>query len=99
MSPDFRYHAVTNFFEPLIRAHDRNIVELTCYAEVLTPDAMTAKLMAMADRWMSTIGVSDDDLANRIREDQIDILVDMAGHSNNNRLAVFARKPALVQVT
>lgn len=99
VSPDFRFHAVTNFFEPLIRAHDRSIVELTCYAEVLTPDAMTAKLKGMADHWVSTIGLSDDELAERIRADRIDILVDMAGHSNNNRLAVFARKPAPVQVT
>jgi predicted O-linked N-acetylglucosamine transferase (SPINDLY family) len=99
VSPDFRFHAVTNFFEPLIRAHDRNVVELTCYAEVLTPDAMTAKLKGMADHWVSTIGLSDDEMADRIRADGIDILVDMAGHSSNNRLAVFARKPAPVQVT
>ena len=80
-------------------AHDRNEVEIFCYAEVKRPDRMTAKIRGLADQWRSTVGMGDDALARRIFEDRIDILVDLAGHTANSRLKVFARKPAPVQVT
>ncbi len=99
VSPDFRQHAVALFAEPLLAAHDRASVELYCYAEVPAPDAVTDRFRALADHWRSTIGLSDDDLAALIRRDRIDVLVDMAGHTAGNRLLVFARKPAPVQVT
>ena len=99
VSPDFRRHAVSFFFEPLMQAHDRNAVEIFCYAEVFAPDHITAKLQTLSDHWMSTLGVGDDDLAARIRADGIDILVDLAGHSAHNRLPAFARRPAPVQIT
>ena len=99
VSPDLRRHAVTYFFEPLMRAHDRSAVEIFCYAEVFTPDHVTARLQALSDHWMSTLGVNDADLAARIRADGIDILVDLAGHSAHNRLPAFAWRPAPVQVT
>jgi protein O-GlcNAc transferase len=99
VSPDLRMHAVAFFLEPLIREHDRNQVEIFCYAEVFAPDGMSAKLQSMVDHWFSTVGVTDDDLAARIKADGIDILVDLAGHSAHNRLPVFARRPAPVQMT
>jgi predicted O-linked N-acetylglucosamine transferase (SPINDLY family) len=99
VSPDFRQHAVALFAEPLLAAHDRASVELYCYAEVPAPDAVTDRFRALADHWRSTIGLSDEDLAALIRRDRIDVLVDMAGHTAGNRLLVFARKPAPVQVT
>ena len=99
VSPDFRQHSVAYFIEPLLREHDRQAVEVYCYAEVTQPDAVTARLQAYSDHWLRTIGLSDHDLAERIRTDGIDILVDLAGHTARNRLRVFTRKPAPVQVT
>ena len=99
VSPDFRQHSVAYFVEPLLREHDRQAVEVFCYAEVMRPDAVTARLQGLADHWLATVGLSDDGLAARIRTDRIDILVDLAGHTGGNRLPVFARKPAPIQVT
>jgi FkbM family methyltransferase len=99
VSPDFRKHSVAYFLEPLLSEHNRQTVEVFCYAEVKRPDAVTARLQGLADHWIATVGLSDDALAERIRTDGIDILVDLAGHTGGNRLTVFARKPAPVQVT
>jgi len=99
VSPDFRRHSVSYFFLPLLMAHNRNEVEVFCYAEVNRSDAMTDRIKGLADHWRSTVGWGDDAMARRIYEDRIDILVDLAGHTANNRLPVFARKPAPVQVT
>ena len=98
VSPDFRHHAVSFFIEPLLAAHDRTQVEITCYAEVVNPDPVTARFKALADRWRSTVGLSDAAMADLVRADGIDILVDLGGHTSGNRLLVFARKPAPVQV-
>src|SRR5262245_5556893 len=73
--------------------------EVFCYAEVTWPDSVTTRLQGLADHWLVTVGLSDQRLAERIRCDGIDILVDVAGHTAGNRLLVFARKPAPVQVT
>ena len=99
VSPDFRTHSVAYFLTPLLEAHDRRAVELYCYADVARPDAVTAHLQSLSDRWLSTVGMSHEALAERIQADRIDILVDLAGHTAHNRLRVFARKPAPVQVT
>jgi protein O-GlcNAc transferase len=99
VSPDFRQHSVSSFFLPLLMAHDRNEMEIFCYAEVKRPDDMTARIRGLADHWRSTVGFGDDAVAQKIYEDRIDILVDLAGHTGNSRLLVFARKPAPVQVT
>lgn len=99
VSPDFRTHSVAYFFEPLVEAHDRNAVEAFCYAEVPGPDETTERLKALADHWRSTVGLGDARVAEQVRSDGIDILVDLAGHTAHNRLGVFAFKPAPVQVT
>jgi predicted O-linked N-acetylglucosamine transferase (SPINDLY family) len=85
--------------QPLLENHNRQAVEVFCYAEIMRPDDVTAHLQNFADHWRVTVGLSDDELAERIRTDAIDILVDLAGHAGPNRLQVFARKPAPVQVT
>lgn len=99
VSPDFRTHSVACFFEPLLKAHNQENVEVYCYSNVLTPDNVTERLKAQADHWFSIVGKNDEDVAEQIRSDGIDILVDLAGHTANNRLLVFAYKPAPIQVT
>ncbi len=99
ISADFRKHAVTYFFEPLMRSHDRRMVEIFLYSQAATPDEMSHRLQSMADHWLQTLGMGDDALAARIQADGIDILVDLSGHSAHNRLPMFARKPAPIQAT
>jgi protein O-GlcNAc transferase len=99
LSPDFRQHSVAYFVEPLLKGFNRQKVEVFCYAEVRQADSVTTRLQRLADHWVVTVGLSDQGLAERIRTDGIDILVDVAGHTGRNRLLVFARKPAPVQVT
>src|ERR1700758_5073224 len=81
VSPDFRQHAVALFALPMLAAHERTQVESFCYAEVPTPDAVTEKFRSATDHWRSTVGLSDDTMANMIRKDRIDVLVDLAGHT------------------
>ena len=64
----------------------------------LAEDATTERFRSLSDHWRSTIGLCDAKLAELIRADQIDVLVDLAGHSAGNRLLTFARRPAPVQV-
>jgi predicted O-linked N-acetylglucosamine transferase (SPINDLY family) len=99
VSPDFKDHVVGRNLMPLFGEHDRGQFEITCYAQVRSPDAMTGQFQQHADRWRSMIGRSDDQVASQIRADRIDILVDLALHTACNRLLVFARKPAPVQAT
>jgi predicted O-linked N-acetylglucosamine transferase (SPINDLY family) len=99
VSPDFRRHAVAYFAEPILANHDKTQVEIFCYAEVMREDEYTGRFRQFADHWHSTVGMSDGAVAQMIRDHRIDILVDLAGHTAGNRLLVFARKPAPVQVT
>lgn len=99
VSPDFRGHPVGRFILPLLTAHNHDAFRTFCYAQVAAPDTLTAKLQAEADVWRSIVGLSDEQAAEMIRQDQIDILVDLAAHTAKNRLLIFARKPAPVQVT
>jgi predicted O-linked N-acetylglucosamine transferase (SPINDLY family) len=99
VSPDFCRHAVAYFIEPILANHDKSQVETFCYAEVLKEDEVTNRLRPLAGHWNSTVGLNDDAVAQMIRDHQIDILVDLAGHTARNRLMVFARKPAPLQIT
>jgi protein O-GlcNAc transferase len=99
VSPDFYEHAVRFFLEPLLACHDRAAVDVFAYAELAHEDSTTAVYKRYADHWIPTQGMSDDALAERIRSDEIDILVDLAGHTAKNRLGVFARKPAPVSLS
>jgi predicted O-linked N-acetylglucosamine transferase (SPINDLY family) len=99
VSPDFRHHPVRHFLEPLFDHHDKDVVEVYAYAEGATEDNVTARYQARADYWISILGMSDEALAQRIRADNIDVLVDLAGHTGNNRLTMFALKPAPVSLS
>ncbi|HSS63313.1 MAG TPA: FkbM family methyltransferase, partial [Gammaproteobacteria bacterium] len=98
VSPDFRLHSVAFFIEPLIQGHDRRLFEVFCYSDVADPDRVTERLSEFADQWRDVSSDSHESLSRRIREDQIDLLVDLAGHFAGNRLPVFAQKPAPVQL-
>jgi protein O-GlcNAc transferase len=99
VSPDFHGHPVAYFFQNLLAAHDPQAVETFCYNNSVSTDATTRHLMRSAHHWRDIHGASDDAAAEMIRNDGIDILIDLAGHTSLNRLLVFARKPAPVQVT
>jgi protein O-GlcNAc transferase len=99
VSSDLRQHPVGFFFAPVFAHHDKEAFELIGYAGVGHPDALTAQCQACADRWHEVTALSDEALAERIRTDCIDILVDLSGHTRGHRLLTFARKPAPVQVT
>jgi predicted O-linked N-acetylglucosamine transferase (SPINDLY family) len=99
MSPDFRNHPVARFLLPLLAQHNRGGFQAICYSDVRRADSMTQRIAALADGWWDTTRFSDDQLAQLIRQDRIDILVDLTMHMDGNRMLVFARKPAPVQVT
>lgn len=99
VSPDFREHAVSHFFEPILRLHCREAVHVTCYADVAKLDTTTRHLQSLADNWRNVHGLSDNEFADHVRRDQIDLLIDLAGHTAGNRMTAFARRLAPVQVS
>jgi protein O-GlcNAc transferase len=99
VSADFNNHSACTGFAQLILDHDRDNFEIHCYDGTLRPDDMSARLREAATGRRRTVGVSDDDMAEMIRSDGIDILLDLSGHTDGHRLLVFGRKPAPVQVT
>jgi protein O-GlcNAc transferase len=99
LSAHFRHHAVNFFTEPVLASHNHPDFEIFCYSANLFDDAVTARLKAHADHWRDIRDQSDEQVANAVRQDRIDILVDLTGHIDGHRLLVFARKPAPIQVT
>ncbi len=96
VSPDFRDHAVSYFLSPLSKIDNINF-ELFAYSNLDKEDAKTEQLKKHFAHWRNIKYLSDDSAADLIEEDKIDILVDLAGHTANNRLLIFARKPAPIQ--
>lgn len=99
VSGDFCDHAVAFFIEPVLIAHDRTQVEIFCYYNQTRVDAVTQRLRRRVENWRDVAGLSDEQLAAQIRADAIDILVDLSGHTAENRLLTFMRRPAPVQMT
>jgi len=99
VSSCFRRHSVAYFIEPVLAHHHSHRFEIYCYHNNPNEDEVTQRLKKRANHWRSIVGLSDEQAAQQIREDRIDILVDLDGHTANNRLLVFARKPAPIQVT
>ena len=99
VSPDFRDHVVGRNVLPVLMRHDTSRFEIFCYSNVQHPDALTERFVESAAHWRDIARISDADAAEMIRRDGIDILVDLALHLTHNRLLIFARKPAPVQMT
>lgn len=99
VSGDFRTHSVAQFLEPILAAHQRDSFEYICYSASSQQDAVTGRLRAAADAWREVWQLSDDELIEQIRLDGVDILVDLSGYTEFNRLPVFARRAAPVQIS
>lgn len=99
VSPYFYAHAVNFFVEPILASHDHRAFDVYCYSDVTWEDDTTRRLRGYADCWRTIDGRGQLQVSQQIRDDQIDILVDLTGHIGQNRMLVFARKPAPVEVT
>jgi len=99
VSADFYTHVVSFFIEPILRNHDRTRFEVIAYANVMKPDEHTVYLKRYFDKWVDVVRMNDDEMAAQIRADDVDILIDLAGHTHGNRLPVLAMKPAPIQAT
>jgi len=98
-SGDWCDHPVSYFFEPILAHHRRDAFEITLYSSTANPDSFTARLEKLGGLWRDVSHTSNEDMASLVRQDAIDILVDLSGHTSVGRLGVFARRPAPVQVT
>ncbi|HUY03854.1 MAG TPA: FkbM family methyltransferase [Rhodocyclaceae bacterium] len=99
VSRDFARHSVAYFLQPILENHDRSRFAIHCYSTLIRSDAYTERFCLLADRWRDISLASTDEILKQIAEDEIDILVDLSGHTAGNRLAVFAAKPAPIQLT
>lgn len=99
ISPDFRSHSVANFMSPILGAHKKEEFEVFCYSLSPKKDSVTEDLQAMVEHWRDATRRNAIQLANLIMGDNIDILIDLAGHTAHNCLPVFRLQPAPVQVT
>jgi len=99
ISPDFGSHAVMYFFESVLDGHNEKAVETYGYANVRAISETTERIAQKFDHYRNIFGIGDKEVVALIEEDRIDILVDLAGHSTDNRIFVMAYKPAPIQVT
>ena len=99
VSPDFKRHSVAYFIESILCNHDLQKFSIYCYANVRQPDEVTESFQALHVKWRDIYDIPDQDVIQQIKADQIDILIDLAGHSANNRMTLFAQKPAPIQMT
>jgi predicted O-linked N-acetylglucosamine transferase (SPINDLY family) len=99
VSPNLRNHVVGLYLEPVLAAHDRDAFEIVCYSDAAAEDAVSERIRRSADAWHRTGGLTDEQLAAKVRSDGVDVLVDLNLHMAQSRLLAFARKPAPVQVS
>jgi protein O-GlcNAc transferase len=98
ISGDFRAHSVAYFVEPLLRAHDRSRFEVYCYHAWAGADEVTRRLKGLAQHWRDVASLADPQLAARIAQDRLDVLIDLSGHTAGNRLAALAFRTAPIQI-
>jgi predicted O-linked N-acetylglucosamine transferase (SPINDLY family) len=99
ISAEFRRRSAAYSFRPVLENHDKSRFEIICYSGAPIEDNITGSFRQLADRWRNVLQWPDDQLADCIRADKVDILVDLSGHTDGNRLRMFACKPAPIQVT
>ena len=99
VSADFKEHSVARFISPILANHDRARFRVICYDNWADGDATTERLRGYADTWRKIDALDDENAAQLVRDDGVDILVDLSGHTTGNRLLMFARKPAPVQAS
>jgi predicted O-linked N-acetylglucosamine transferase (SPINDLY family) len=99
VSSDFKQHSAAYAVRPVLQNHDKSRFEVICYSGAPNQDDVTASFRQITDQWRDISQWSDERLADTIRTDKVDILIDLSGHSGGNRLRTFARKPAPIQVT
>jgi predicted O-linked N-acetylglucosamine transferase (SPINDLY family) len=99
VSPDFRKHSVSSFIKAILNYHNKKQFEIYCYSNVKKTDQVTRALKQSGVYWRDIFYQSDDVVCKQIQADGIHILVDLAGHSSSNRLMIFAKKPAPIQMT
>ncbi|MBF0445620.1 MAG: tetratricopeptide repeat protein [Magnetococcales bacterium] len=98
LSPDYRLHPIGYFMAGFFKYHQVAELEIICYSDSIA-DELTNQLESYSDSWIFTKNFSDDQLSKQIIQDRIDILIDLAGHTENNRLQLFAKKLAPIQIT
>jgi predicted O-linked N-acetylglucosamine transferase (SPINDLY family) len=99
VSPDLAAHPVGLFLIRALENLDRQQFQVVCYSDRLLADAITRRFQAVAHAWRDVCGVPDEQLAEQIRADRVDMLFDLSGHTARNRMLVFARRPAPIQIT
>jgi protein O-GlcNAc transferase len=99
VSADFSSHPVGRLILPVLASHNRDKVSITVYSDLKHGDEVTRSIQETCDFWRPIAGLSDDDVISQIEKDEIDILIDLAGHTHGNRLKVFLNKPAPVQMS
>ena len=99
VSPDFKNHSMESFLKPVLENHNREKFEIYAFAELSQEDNTTLEYKSLVDQWVPTQGFTDWEMAQKIRELEIDVLVDVAGHTKGNRLGVFAYKPAPISLS
>ena len=99
VSPDFREHPIARCLLPLLEHRDRERFEVIAYSDASRPDRTTERVRSCVDQWRDVSPLSDEQVAEAVRADRVDVLIDLTAHSGRNRLLSFARKPAPVQVT
>jgi predicted O-linked N-acetylglucosamine transferase (SPINDLY family) len=99
VSADFRSHSVAYFFLSICAHHNRENVKVYCYYNNNVQDLFTSSIRRHADEWRSIYAKSDENICRMVIDDEIDILVDLNGHTSNGVPLVFMLKPAPVQVS
>lgn len=99
LSPDLRNHAVMYFAEPLIAGLPRDRFEVISYLTHPNPDAITTRVQLLSDRFRSLSVKDPKQAADVVRDDEVDVLIDLAGHTGHSGLSVMAYRPAPVQAT